>query len=58
MEEKKDYVICLFDTGLQLVFKSWFVRNSSEHVMFPSYKTESRILKVVKNKENPQDNSL
>lgn len=40
MEEIKDFVICLFDTGLQLVPKSWFVPNSLENVMFPSYKTK------------------
>lgn len=58
MEEIKDFVICLFDTGLQLVPKPWFVPNSLENVMFPSYKTESRIMKAVRNKETPQDSSL
>lgn len=58
MEKIKDFVVCLFDTGLHLVPKSWFVPNSLENVMFPSYKTESRIMKAVKNKEIPQDNSL
>lgn len=58
MENIKDFVVCLFDTGLQLVPKSWFVPNSLENVMFPAYKTESRIMKAVKNKEIPQDTSL
>lgn len=58
MEEIKDFVICLFDTGLQVVLKSWFVSDSVEYVMFPSYKTESRILKAIRNKETPQHSSL
>ncbi|KMQ82684.1 hypothetical protein RF55_22154, partial [Lasius niger] len=58
MEEIKDFVICLFDTGFQLVPKSWFMPNSLENVMFPSYKAESRMMKAVRNKETPQDNNF
>lgn len=58
MEEIKDFVICVFDTGLQLVYKLWFIPNSLKHVMFPLYKTESQIMKAVKNKKMPQDNLI
>lgn len=58
MEELKDYVICLFDTGLQVVLKSWFVPDSVEFVMFPSYNTESRTIKAIRNKETPENNSI
>lgn len=58
MEEIKDFVICLFETGLHLTPKSWFLRDSFECVMFPSYKSDVRIMKAVKNKEIPQNNAI
>lgn len=54
----KDFVICLFGTGLQLVPKLWFVPNSLDSILYPAYKTETRIMKAIKNKEIPQDNAL
>ncbi|XP_036143721.1 uncharacterized protein LOC105840624 isoform X2 [Monomorium pharaonis] len=57
-KDVKEFVICLFDTGLHLVPKLWFVPNSFKFVLFPSYKTEMRIIKAIQNKEIPQNNDL
>ncbi|XP_036150655.1 uncharacterized protein LOC118648446 isoform X3 [Monomorium pharaonis] len=57
-KELKQFVICLFDIGLHLVPKLWFMPDSLESVLFPSYKTEMRIMKAIKNKEIPQNNDF